>query len=432
MIKPNRQTDLFKHQLIESGCSLHQADLLFKENLLSFNPEGKEEYEGFEIEELKFLKCLYFDPGLPINIVKAMLGKLEKPYSYSFGVIYWDYGSQEWKELPQDAEDYVNDNLKDIVFDNFDEFLENIKVGDIENLSSIGNSINKLIEKLKSEKNIIKIKMLGSLFKKARYGTLVNLKKYIQIPILQNSHVNIINENPYIKLEDIHSEYELVKGKAAEIDFWEKVKFMFEQGKISGYEDKEVYPINKEQAIVDSSKNYATFYFWNPDVELENDEEGWLWDNAEKYELYINGNPTSIEIYISDINKISEDKDNEQSLAVDFAELERGDIAPDALKEEDIHSSFKMREFNYITVGKVLLELNSEIQEKTGERGKISRPTFYRLVYRLHLPRGSKPTEGGEPIPETRLKRLKKRLRRSIVYYKFKFCFTANEKINNV
>ncbi|MDO8571032.1 MAG: hypothetical protein Q7R97_05625 [Candidatus Daviesbacteria bacterium] len=147
MIVPNRQTDLFKHKLTESGCSLHQADLLFKENLLSFNPTGKEEYEGFEIEELRFLKSLYFDSGFSINIVEAMLSKLEKPYGYSFNKIYWDYGSQEWKELPN-IDSYINDNLRDIIFDNFDEFLDNLCEDDTAELSTIKDAINKRLKKL--------------------------------------------------------------------------------------------------------------------------------------------------------------------------------------------------------------------------------------------------------------------------------------------
>lgn len=141
MIGPNRQTGLFKYKFKEGECSLHQANVLFKENLLSFNPIGKEEYEGFEIEELQFLKSLYFDSGLPVNIVKAMLGKLEKPYGYSLSQIYWDFGSEEWKEIPPDVDRYIEDNLKDILFDNFDEFLENLEEEDADELSTIKDAI---------------------------------------------------------------------------------------------------------------------------------------------------------------------------------------------------------------------------------------------------------------------------------------------------
>lgn len=146
--------------------------------------------------------------------------------------------------------------------------------------------------------------MLDSLLKKSKYGVLIDLTKYIQIPILQYTRGYNINENPYIKREDIQNKYDLVKGKTEEIDFWEKVKFMFEQGKISGYEDKEVYPINKEQAIIEANKNHATFYFWGPDIALDDDEEEWLQENTEEQKVHIDGNPTSFYIYIRDINKI--------------------------------------------------------------------------------------------------------------------------------
>lgn len=140
MLKPNLQADLFKHKLSENGCSPHQASILFGEGLLSFNPEGKKEYEGFEIEELKFLKSLYFDAGISVSVVNSMLGKLERPYSYSFDEIYWDFGSQQWKELPQNVEDYIDDNLKGIVFENFDEFLENVDEEETERLAEIKNA----------------------------------------------------------------------------------------------------------------------------------------------------------------------------------------------------------------------------------------------------------------------------------------------------
>lgn len=149
MLHPNLQSDLFKHKFDESGCSSHQVNILFKENLLSFDPEGKEEYEGFEIEELKFLKSLYFDTSISVGVVKAMLSKLGKPYSYSFDEIYWDFGIQDWKSIPQDVKSYIDDNLKEIVFENFDEFLERIDEDEVEQLSNIKDAI---IDRLKTIK----------------------------------------------------------------------------------------------------------------------------------------------------------------------------------------------------------------------------------------------------------------------------------------
>jgi len=152
----------------------------------------------------------------------------------------------------------------------------------------------------------MKTKILDSLFKKAKHGMFVDLTKYIQIPKLEYNPENVFNENLYIKLEDIHNEYKLVKGKAGEIDFWEKVKFMFEQGKVGGYEDEKVYPINEKQAVVETLKDHATLYFWGPDEPLEAKEEEWLWENSEEYGLYIEGSSTYFIIYVLDIRKVKQ------------------------------------------------------------------------------------------------------------------------------
>jgi hypothetical protein len=147
MIQPNTQTGLLKFKLKESGCSQHQASILFKEGLLSFETGRMEEYEVFEIEELRFLKCLFFDSGLSANLVKAMLTKLKRPYSYSFEKIYWDYGIQDWKELPQDIDDYVKDNLKDIIVDNIDVYLESVEDDDLKQLTIIKDAIEAKLKK---------------------------------------------------------------------------------------------------------------------------------------------------------------------------------------------------------------------------------------------------------------------------------------------
>jgi len=58
-----------------------------------------------------------------------------------------------------------------------------------------------------------------------------------------------------------------------------------------------------------------------------------------------------------------------------------------------------MRKFNYITVGKVLNELNDEMRKiflkanpNTAEEDipRLSRETFYRLEKRLNLPKGKR------------------------------------------
>jgi hypothetical protein len=147
--------------------------------------------------------------------------------------------------------------------------------------------------------------MPEGLRKKAKYGVLINLEDYIQIPLLKNISINTLNENPYIYMGDIHEEYESLKGMAGEKDFWDRVKFTFEQGKVGGYVDEAVYLISETEAIVLVDKKFANLYFWDPDVRLEDDEEEWLWDNAEEHELYLDGNPTTYLIYTVDIKVIN-------------------------------------------------------------------------------------------------------------------------------
>lgn len=151
MIQPFIQPGLFKYDISESECTSHQGDILFKEGLLSFDPNKKEELEKYEIDELDFLKILYFDSGLSVAVVKSMLSKLGKPYSFTFDQIYWNHASQDWLTLPEDAEDYVTENIKDIVLENFDVFLENLDKDDdyeIDELSIISEKIKDYLEEV--------------------------------------------------------------------------------------------------------------------------------------------------------------------------------------------------------------------------------------------------------------------------------------------
>ena len=53
-----------------------------------------------------------------------------------------------------------------------------------------------------------------------------------------------------------------------------------------------------------------------------------------------------------------------------------------------------MRNFPYILVGEILDEINTELAEDYGRKGKITRPTFYRLEKSLKFPEGER-TPGG-------------------------------------
>lgn len=129
-LKPSLQKSLFKYswdQVEKRGCGKHQAELLFGLGLLSFSSSEIKEFEEYELNELIFLKTLYFDSGLPKENVLAMLSGLEKPYSYSFGEIYWDFHQKEWRYLPMPEQPEIEELVDQLAEDeNFDR-LEMVK-----------------------------------------------------------------------------------------------------------------------------------------------------------------------------------------------------------------------------------------------------------------------------------------------------------------
>lgn len=100
MIKPKPPVfDFNTYGLDASGLSQFQAAELFQAGLLSFDPFKKQELAGYDLEELQFLKKIYFDSGLERHMAVSMLKKLERPYRYTFDNIYWCLGERKWKEI---------------------------------------------------------------------------------------------------------------------------------------------------------------------------------------------------------------------------------------------------------------------------------------------------------------------------------------------
>ena len=100
MIKPNAPVfELNMYSFEASGLSQFHAAELHQAGLLSFDPFAKQEFAGYDIEEMAFLKKIYFESGLERNMAASMLKKLPRPYRYSFDNIYWCLGEQKWKEV---------------------------------------------------------------------------------------------------------------------------------------------------------------------------------------------------------------------------------------------------------------------------------------------------------------------------------------------
>jgi len=142
-LKPTLQTSLFKYswdKVEKRGCSEHQAELLFGLGLLSFNSGQTKELEEYELNEVIFLKTLYFDSGLPKENVLAMLSGLEKPYSFSFDEIYWDFSQKEWQYLPVELEQPEIEGLVDQIAEE----------EDFDRLKSVKESIESILKENKA------------------------------------------------------------------------------------------------------------------------------------------------------------------------------------------------------------------------------------------------------------------------------------------
>jgi len=100
MIKPEIPVfELDDRHISKSGANSREAEMLYSAGLLSFDPKGKTEFPRADIEELAFLKKIYFESGMDSRMVRVMLNKLDRPYRYSLDKIYWDLGSRDWKEI---------------------------------------------------------------------------------------------------------------------------------------------------------------------------------------------------------------------------------------------------------------------------------------------------------------------------------------------
>lgn len=78
------------------GIRFYQAELLYNERFLSWKPEANEFLDGKQWSELLFLWSLRFGNGLPVEIIRAMLAGLQKPYAFSQSGLYWDFEKTRW------------------------------------------------------------------------------------------------------------------------------------------------------------------------------------------------------------------------------------------------------------------------------------------------------------------------------------------------
>ena len=141
--------DLFQNELFsmsrdeflkEVNIDMERLKNWYQYNLLSFNPEELYAFYNKEIIEVKFIKTLV-DSGLCFEKIIFMLGKLEKPYVYSFEEIYWDFAKEKWVSFEDLINNYIEENYQEIIDQYIDQCLDD------------------LIEKLEDEENYQEVKV---------------------------------------------------------------------------------------------------------------------------------------------------------------------------------------------------------------------------------------------------------------------------------
>ncbi len=126
MIYPILQNTLFKtskKEVIENyKISEIEASKWYKLNYLNFDFDSLDEFEESQFLQIIFINKLIVSCKNE-TVFTYLLSKLQKPYSYSYNKIYFDFFEDEWKELPLETNisDYSFEEIIDDLLDNYRE-----------------------------------------------------------------------------------------------------------------------------------------------------------------------------------------------------------------------------------------------------------------------------------------------------------------------
>lgn len=92
-------------QEILSGIplSINHAQLLYREGLISFQPEPARKLQPKEQSELFFVGTLAKNP-IPLEAIKYLLQSLRPPYAYSFKEVFFDWVQGTWRVFPSGSQ----------------------------------------------------------------------------------------------------------------------------------------------------------------------------------------------------------------------------------------------------------------------------------------------------------------------------------------
>lgn len=148
-IQPTLFKRSLKEFLKETGVDINELHQWFELGWLSFDPKIQKVYDDKEYNEVMFIKELV-RLGLPKEKIIYLLSQLEKPYCYSYNDVYWDFNKNEWKEFSQVINEYLDNNIREVVTENLDSYLEDLsEERDKDELERIINlaqeSLNKIL-----------------------------------------------------------------------------------------------------------------------------------------------------------------------------------------------------------------------------------------------------------------------------------------------
>jgi hypothetical protein len=82
------------------GFNWWAAIKLYKDGLISFNPETVDELDEGQEAELSFLAVL-ITSGVNDTFLLKILAGLKQPYQFNAGSIYYDWFQKLWRPLPE-------------------------------------------------------------------------------------------------------------------------------------------------------------------------------------------------------------------------------------------------------------------------------------------------------------------------------------------
>ena len=125
------------------GLNWLEANQLYAAGLLSFSPEAVKAMDDSQEAELFFIGTLVA-AGCDNAMLTRLLAKLERPYSYRFSHLYYDWPSESWRGFPEPPEEPDPDQ---VLGDRISSLEED---GDIIALHDIQDNVAAAISRLKS------------------------------------------------------------------------------------------------------------------------------------------------------------------------------------------------------------------------------------------------------------------------------------------